>query len=83
MLLNPTQNRDKNYQGEDINCPNRAYRDKLGFHRFHIKDPEGNDEKGEVTDKEYQPGGTTVPPGVIPGEGIGEVEQNLYEDAED
>ncbi len=83
MASNPTQYAHKEDERANINCIDDPHRGDLFAEALHIKDPERDQEEGEVADQEYQPGGFGAPPHVIPGKGIERVQDDLHDDAKD
>jgi len=76
------QHRDEQDQGEDRDRPDAADRNELVLDRFHVEDPECRDEKGQVAEQEDQPGRAAAPPGIVPGERPGPIEQVFHHHTE-
>ena len=76
------QHRDEHDQCQDVEGIKAADGDNLVLHGFHVEDPEGNHEEGQIADQEDQPGGTPAPPGIVPGESASCIEHIFNEHAE-
>ncbi len=69
MASDPPQYAHKEDETANIDCIDDPDGGDLLPDALHIKDPERDQEEGEVADQEYQPGCFGAPPRVIPGKG--------------
>lgn len=77
------QDRDEKDERNDHDTPDYADRQQFAFHCFHIEHPESHNKEGQVSNEKYEPRCAAAPPGVIPCERAGSIEEHLNNDAED
>jgi hypothetical protein len=72
----------KHHQTHQVKGQNRSHHFDLLLHRRQIEHPKRDQEEWQIADQEDQPRRTGAPPGVVSGQGIGLVQQDFHEDAE-